>query len=206
MAFVVGLAPVARPGVDLLVDQNEAIARSQGASEEEVALARAVRGELYAAGVAGDEAAAEQVVRDYFGALYDRQDAAVQRQLGDRHAFVQARLTPSWPLSTSPWFLSLLRSDAGADWRRVTAPTLGVFGGKDVQVVAALEAPGDAGGARGGRQHRPQRGHAAGCQSPVPVRRRRAPLAEYATLEQAFTPDLLPLVVDWIVERTGVQP
>ncbi len=41
----------------------------------------------------------------------------------------------------SPGFVSLLRSDAGSDWRRVTAPTLGVFGGKDVLVVAALEAP-----------------------------------------------------------------
>ncbi len=136
-----GPRAVARPGVDLLVDQNEAIARSQGASEEEVALARDFAARLYAAALADDTAAAEQIVRDYFGELYDRQDAATQQQVGDRDAFIQRQVDAQLAALTSPWFLSLLRSDAGADWRRVTSPTLGVFGGKDVQVIAAAEAP-----------------------------------------------------------------
>lgn len=205
VAFVVGLAPVVRPGIDLLLDQNEASVRAQGVSDEEVALSRQFASELYAAALAGDEAAAEQVVRDYFGGVYDRQDAAVQQQLGDRDAFIQAQVDSQLPVLFSPWFLSVLRSDAGADWRRVTAPTLGVFGGKDVQVAAdpegsamqaALEAAGNT-------DHSvvtlPDANHLFQSATTGAV-------TEYATLEQAFTPDLLPLVVDWIVERADVQP
>ena len=61
--------------------------------------------------------------------------------MGDRDTFIQRQVDAQLAALTSPWFLSLLRSDAGADWRRVTSPTLGVFGGKDVQVIAAAEAP-----------------------------------------------------------------
>jgi pimeloyl-ACP methyl ester carboxylesterase len=205
VAFVVGLAPVARPGVDLLVDQNEAIARSQGAPEAEVAIARQFAADLYAAGMAEDLAAAEAIVREYFGALYDRQDAAGRQAMGDRDAFIDGHVRAQLDGLRQPWFLSLLRSDAEADWRRVTAPTLGVFGGKDVQVIATQEAPALEAAlvAAGNDDYQvvtlPDANHL--FQSAT-----TGALAEYATLEQAFTPDLLPLVVDWIVERSGAQP
>ena len=205
VAFVVGLAPVARPGLDLLIDQNEAITRSQGGSDEEAAMAREFAVQLYAAGLGGDRVTAERVVRQYFGALYDRQDAAVQQQVGDRDAFVQAQVDAQMAALTSPWFLSLLRSDAGADWRHVTAPTLGVFGGKDVQVIADLEAPAmeaaldAAGNSDNTIVTLPDANHLFQAAT-------TGALAEYATLDQAFTPELLPLVVDWIVERVVVQP
>lgn len=205
VAFVVGLAPVARPGVDLLVDQNEALARSQGAPESEVMIVREFAADLYAAGMAEDMVAAEQIVRDYFGPLYDRQDAATQQSMGERAAFVEGQVRSQLDGLRRPWFLSLLRSDAGADWRRVTAPTLGVFGGKDVQVVARLEAPAmqaaleAAGNSDATITTLPDANHLFQTAQTGAV-------GEYGTLEQSFTPGLLPLIVDWVVQQAGVAP
>jgi len=205
VAFVVGLAPVARPGVDLLVDQAEAIARSQGGTVEQIAAARSFASRLYAAGLAGVATAAETILREYFGDLYDGQDPASRQVLGDREDFIQGQVDGQLATLKSPWFLSLLRSDAGRDWSQVSAPTLGVFGGKDVQVIAALEAPAmqaalDAAGntdvtivTLGDANHLFQTATTGA-------------VGEYSSLEQAFAPDLMPLVVGWVVEHAGIAP
>ncbi len=204
VAFVVGLAPVARSGFDLLVAQAEGIARSQGASEADVLLARDFAADLYTAAMANDMGAAEQIVRGYYLALYDRQAEAVRAQMGDRDAFVQSQADMHLGALASPGFVSLLRSDAGADWRRVTAPTLGVFGGKDVLVVAALEAPALQGAleAAGNADHTvvtlPDANHLFQAAT-------TGGLTEFATLEQTFTPELLPLVVDWVVDHSDIS-
>ena len=100
-------------------------------------------------------------------------------------------------------FLSLLRSDAGADWERVIVPTLAIFGGKDVQVVAEEEAQAliDALERAGNRDYEvntlPDANHL--FQAAV-----TGDIGEYGTLQPVFTPDFLPLVIDWIRDVTGL--
>ncbi len=205
VAFVVGSAPVARPGVDLLVDQAEAITRSQGATNDQVAAARSFAIRLYAAGLAGHAATAEQILREFFGDVYDGQDPASRQALGDRGHFIQGQVDGQLTTLKRPWFLSLLRSDAGRDWSEVTAPTLGVFGGNDVQVVAALEAPAlkaaldAAGNTDVTIVTLPDANHLFHSATTGAV-------GEYSSLEQAFTPDLMPLVVDWVVDHARTTP
>ncbi len=69
----------------------------------------------------------------------------------------------------SPWFVSLLQSDAGAAWAAGPAPVLGLFGGKDVQVPALSQAPALQAALDGGRQPGRDHHHAPGRQPPVPV-------------------------------------
>ncbi len=203
IAFVVGMAPPATSGVDLLVQQNEAILRVQGTTETEIAPAVQFAKDVYARVIAGDEPGAERVIREYAGALYDRQTPAAQRQLGERAAFLQSQVDSRMTTLFSPWFVSLLESDAGAAWARVHAPVLGLFGGKDVQVPALTQAPAltaalqSAGDTDVTVTTIPDANHL--FQSA-----RTGAVGEYGSLEQAFTPEFLPTLVDWVVAHAGV--
>ncbi len=203
VAFVVGMAPPATTGVDLLVQQSEAILRVSGTPQAEIPIAVQFARDVYAQVLAGDKAAAEQVIRDYVGALYDRQTPDVQRQLGDRSAYIQSQVDSRMTSLFSPEFASLLASDAGAAWARVRAPVLGLFGGKDVQVpaieqAAALRAALQAGGNPDGTVITlPDANHL--FQSA-----KTGAVGEYGSLAQAFTPDFLPTLVDWVTKHAGI--
>jgi pimeloyl-ACP methyl ester carboxylesterase len=202
VAFVVGLAPMVRPGIELMLDQAFAIARSQGLTEEQARSSVEANRRLYTAALETDEAQLEGVARQVFGDIWDGFDEATREQVGDRDAWVEQQVAAQLPALRSDWFRSLLQADPLADWARVEAPVLGVFGGKDVQVIAgpeseALEA------ALGDREAR-SRVEVLADANHLFQSATTGGLEEYPTLEQTFTPELLPLVTDWIREVTGL--
>ena len=86
----------------------------------------------------------------------------------------------------------------------MTVPVLALYGGKDVQVPAAQNAPALAteltldAQALASIVVLPDANHlfqSAKTGSP----------SEYGTLDQTFTPEFLPTVVNWVTARTGVQ-
>jgi pimeloyl-ACP methyl ester carboxylesterase len=204
VAFVVGLAPAVGTGLEVIVDQNEAILRADGASEEALRLTRESTPAIYRAALDGDLARATELARAWFGGLYDLSSAEEQAQMGDRSSWVDAQAEALIATVATDEFRSFLRTDPAADWRQVTSPTLGVFGEKDVQVVAHAEAPrleaalAAAGNTRSrvvvlaGANHMFQ---AAGTGA----------VSEYGSLPAAFTPELLPLVTGWIAGVTGLD-
>lgn len=203
LAFAIGLASPATNGVDLLIAQNGAIVRSSGGTEEEAELAEAFAAELYAAVLADDDVAVERSIRDYFTAFYDRQTAAVQATLGDREAFVDGQLRTQLAAVGQGWYVDLLRSDAGVGWAMATMPVLGVFAARDVQVLADQNAP--------LMEAQLADGHPASRVVTLPDANHlfqaaeSGSLAEYGTLEPVFTPELLPLLVEWVAGVTGVD-
>ncbi len=203
IAFVVGMAAPAADGVSVILAQNEAIARSQGASEEELAQARDVDERALPAARDGDEATLEATLRDYLGSLWDDASAEDRAVLGEREPFIDRQLEGMLARYRSDWFRSFLAYDPAPDWRRVNVPVLGLFGGRDVQVVTeqnepalrtALEAAGnedveivvfdDA-------NHLFQASESGAIE-------------EYASLAPEFTPEFLPTLVEWVTARAGV--
>lgn len=202
IAFAIGLAAPATNGVDLMVAQNGAIARTSGADAAGVERAETFARALYEATLAGDEAAARLAVETYFGDLWDRQPPDAQAALGERGAFVADQVDRQLAAVGGPWFTELLRSDAGIGWGMARIPVLGVFGGKDVQVLADQNAPlmevQLAGSDPSSRVVTlPDANHL--FQAAV-----TGGLAEYGTLASTFTPDLLPLVTAWVAEQVGL--
>jgi pimeloyl-ACP methyl ester carboxylesterase len=186
-----------------MLDQTYAIARSQGLTVGQAQASVDANRRMYEAALAGDEERLEVVVREVFGDAWDGSDEATREQLGDRDSWVEQQVTAQLPALSSSWFRSLLRADPSADWARVTAPVLGVFGGKDVQVLAdaestALEAALDDRDVRSRVEVLADANHL--FQSAV-----TGGLEEYPTLEQTFTPELLSLVTDWIRGVTGLD-
>lgn len=203
VAFVVGLAPMVRSGLDLLVDQTVAIARSQGLSEEAAEATAEANRRLYEAALSSEPDELGSVLREVLAETYDALEPSQQEAIGDRDAWIDQQVAAQLPTLRSPWFRSLLEADPSVDWAKVDAPVLAVFGGKDVQVIAEPESA-TLEAALGGRDERsrieviPDANH-------LFQRATTGGLEEYPTLEQTFTPELLPLVTDWIRMVTGLD-
>lgn len=203
VAFVVGLAPMVRPGIELMLDQTFAIARSQGQTVEQAQATVDANRRLYEAALTGDEEALERVIREVMGEAWDGMDSSTQARVGDRDAWVGQQVAAQLPSLGSPWFRSLLRADPSADWAEVKAPVLGVFGAKDVQVIAEPESEAlEAAIARGDERSRVEILADANHLFQQAV---TGGLQEYPTLDQTFTPELLPLITDWVREVVGLD-
>lgn len=202
LAFVVAMASPAVNGVDLLIAQAGAIARTSGSTSQEVEEAVAFARELYAAVLADDRDAMEAAVRAYHGGLYDRQPEEVRRAMGDRETFIDQQARVQLEAVGAGWFVDLLRSDPGDGWRAARMPVLAVFGGKDVQVLADQNAP--------TMEDALAASHPASWVVVLPDANHlfqaagTGGLAEYGQLPPAFTPDFLPLVTGWVAEQVGL--
>jgi hypothetical protein len=204
IAFVVGMAAPAVDGVSLLVAQNEAIQRAQGASEEDIALARTAAERTMPAARDGDVATFEAALNEYFGVLWDRATDEDRTILGDRASFISRQVEGLRERYLSDWFRSLLAYDPAPDWQRVAVPVLGLFGGKDVQVVTAQNEPAlraalEAGGNEDvrivvlpGANHLFQAAESGAVE-------------EYSSLAPEFDEGFLPALVAWVTTQAGLR-
>jgi pimeloyl-ACP methyl ester carboxylesterase len=198
------MAAPAVSGLELMVEQNVALARIGGTPVHEQEHLRIFVGAAYAAVLEEDAEALEASIREAFGAYWDRLTPERRSVVPEREAFVALQVAAQVSALSSPWFRSILESDAGADWARVSVPVLGLYGGRDVQLAAArnTEALSDALGLGGNDDPEiivfPDANHLFQAAETGNVE-------EYATLGTDFTPDFLPLRVDWIVEHSGVR-
>ena len=204
VAFVVGMAAPAVAGLEFMVEQNVALARVGGTPVDEQEHLRIFVEAAYAAVLAEDTEALEAAIREAFGAYWDRLTLERRSAVPEREAFVDLQVAAQVSALSSRWFRSILESDAGADWARVSVPVLGLYGGRDVQLAAArnAEALREALGLGGNEDHEiivfPDANHLFQAAETGDV-------AEYATLGTDFTPDFLPMLVNWVVEHSGVS-
>jgi pimeloyl-ACP methyl ester carboxylesterase len=204
VAFVVGMAAPAVEGIQLLVDQAEMIGRTSGTSEEVLATTTPLYAEAYRAALAGDAAATEEHLREAGGAYWDAQSEDVRVVLGEREAFIDRQVGAQLPTLMSEWFRSVLGSDPAADWSRVTVPVLALFGALDVQVPPA---PNEDALREALEQARnddvtvvtfPDANHLFQAAE-------TGGLEEYGRLPDTFSADVLPTLVDWVVQRAGIS-
>jgi len=198
LAFLVILAGSAMPGADILFDQAERILKANGASEEQLQAQRAMQEQLFQA-IRSDEGWDE--VKANMSAQIR---TAVEQLPADQRAaianvdeYVNTQVEAQISQSQTPWFRYLLDYDPAPALEALTVPALAIFGELDLQVPPDSNAPAmeKALKASGQNQHRivtlPGANHLfqkATTGSP----------AEYATLDKAFVPELLPLITDWI--------
>ena len=151
----------------------------------------------------GDFDALEQVTRDLYGTLWDNMPPEDQELAGERETFIQLQLDSQMPIFQSDWYRSFLGYDPTADWMQVTVPVLGIFGGKDVQVIAktnqaALEADlAEAGNEDVTTFTIPDANH-------LFQEAETGAIGEYGQLAPEFVDGFVDAVVDWTVERAGV--
>ena len=203
VAFLVLLAG---PGVrldELLLEQSAAIERASGASEGLIEASAKVSKRLtdILASEGVDSTAQRRLEAEIARATPEL--AAAQRTAADS-AIVRAWPTQAknqLPMYTSRWFRHLVQHDPAPVLKKVRVPVLALFGGKDLQVPPAQNAPQVEKALRAGRNDDfavevlPGLNH-------LFQHAETGLMDEYARIEETIAPQVLERIASWIRERT----
>jgi pimeloyl-ACP methyl ester carboxylesterase len=197
VGFIVMLAGTGLRGDRILLMQQELIARASGASENDIRMAAAFNRKIFETVIKDSnpaqlEAALTETIRQAVGEIPD--NAPTKAQYGDD--FIKASVARI----SSPWMQYFIRYDPAPALKKVRCPVLAVNGSKDLQVPARenIEAIRTALG-EGGNPDTTIREYSGlnhlfqECTTGSP--------AEYAVIEQTFSPDVLKDISDWILKK-----
>jgi uncharacterized protein len=184
IAFVVSLAGTAVPGYEVLSGQLRDALAALPAEQRDAIYGSEIRSLDLTVGQ--DWPALEQLLRDEHAAMSSEQQA----QVGPTDEYVSQGM-----IFYRGWLHTFATHDPATDWRNVRVPVLAIYGGRDVQVRADLNAPALEPALEGNQEARivilPTANHL--FQDAVTG----AP-DEYGTLPAAFVPGFAQTIADFI--------
>jgi pimeloyl-ACP methyl ester carboxylesterase len=197
--FIVSLAGLGVSGKDVLLLQTRLMLEAEGATPEEAQAQVDLMTQV--ATLLDDPEALEEAIYDAALAQVEALPQEQRDAIGDIESYAHALAAQQASQLQAPSVRALLAFDPTPLWAKTTVPVLAIFGGKDKQVDATQNAaPLLEALTQGGNKDvtvvvLPDANHlfqAAGGGA----------LSEYATLAPEFTPDLLPVIIDWITLHT----
>ena len=194
--FIVLMAAPGVRGAELLMQQQAAISRAMGMTDEYIAKTESINKKLYELILEiRDIDALKKELKAYLKEVLPGLTGTetIQGMSIDEYADMQVKQL------TSPWMLYFIRYDPVPVLENVKCPVLAINGSKDLQVSPenldairkALE--------RGGNsdvivKELPGLNHLfQECQTGLP--------AEYSTIEQTFSPEALDVITNWILQH-----
>jgi pimeloyl-ACP methyl ester carboxylesterase len=200
LAFVVLLAGTSMTGEAILYDQADQIMAANGATEEQRKTQRETQ-EMMMHAIRTDEGwdEIEVILTEQVRASLVDMPAEQRDAIDNPDEFVATQVKTQISRSQSPWFRAFIDYDPVPALEMLQIPALAIFGELDLQVPPRSNSEGmeKAFKSSGHEQYRivtlPNANHLfqkATTGSPT----------EYATLEKAFVPELLPLITAWIKE------
>jgi uncharacterized protein len=204
VAFIVLMAGTSVTGEKVLLDQVESLARSGGATPEQIARQMDLQRRVLRAVTSGR--GWDTVERDVAQAL--AADLAAKppalRSGIDSAEFIRERTKAQLAAARTPWLTFFSRYDPAPALQKVTCPVLALFGGRDMQVTESLNRVPLEGAMRAGGNRDwevkvfPTANHLfQDAQTGSP--------REYATLPKEFVKGFLEAMAGWIGQRTGVR-
>ncbi len=194
VAFVISMAGPAAPPLEGLMRQHEKSLQAAGAPQPIVEREMAQLRTILELTLAEDWDALEALFREVIGEQLASMTEAQREGLGGIETLID-QVMPQYRV----WYRYFLQHDTAADWQRVTAPVLVLFGGLDSLTDVD--------------EHRPALETALDGHDDVTVL--VFPTAnhlfqdavtgselEYATLAPEYAPGVLDAVSDWVRERT----
>jgi len=203
VAFIILMASPTVDGLAVLKEQNRLMFALSGQSQELIDSYMRYLDALYPLVIARDWEAARQLTYDSILEQYALLSAADQAAIGDAAAYAEQQTAAFIAGYGQEWFASLLEYDPAPDFAQVSVPMLAVFGGKDVQVPVSQNVPpleaiiAENADADITLVTLPNANHL--FQEAV-----TGNTDEYVTLEQNFTPDFLPTLIEWLSARVTV--
>jgi len=194
VGFIVMLAGTGIRGDKILLLQNELIAKASGMSEEKIASAHKLNTSVYSKILNTEGIVPHQDIIDFLTSIKDE-----LVEFAPEGMSVDNFIKTSAVQMSSPWMQYFLRYDPAPALEKVKCPTLVVNGSKDLQVpakenIAAISAALKKGGNKKVTvKEYPCLNHLfQECTTGTP--------AEYAIIEQTFSPNVLKDLGDWIVK------
>ncbi len=196
IAFIVLLAGVGVPGNELLLMQQQLIGKVSGMSEEALQKARAINQKAYDIILKTlDADSVKMALTSYFSQTIDEIPQALKPSGMDDDQYIRLLLNQL----TIPWMLDLIRYDPAVVLEKVRCPVLALNGEKDLQVPpkANLEAIEKA--LKKGGNSAVTTKELQGLNHLFQEAETGSP-AEYAEIEQTFSPVALKEISDWILK------
>lgn len=182
VAFLISLAGPAVKGIDVLKEQQKAILRAQGMTEEMIQFSTNANAQLF----------------DIVETSKDRAEAdSLMRQLVKGWGYNEELTGQTVGQMTSAWMYYFLKYDPTEAIVKTNCPALLLNGSKDVQVIASQNLPAyqnlidENGKTNLTLQEFPGLNHLfQHCETGVP--------AEYATIEETISPEVLEMIVGFV--------
>lgn len=197
--FIVLLAGTGIPGDQLLLLQQEAIARAQGIPETEIQKIVQVNQGVY---TIIKDAKTEYLKNDldkYLRMIYEEKKAVDLPESTNVDELIENQIITL----TNPWMSQFIQYNPLTSLSQVKCPTLAIIGEKDLQVPPKVNLPAIkkaldyAGNKNVTTMELPGLNHLfQECETGLP--------SEYAKIEQTFSPDALKIISDWI--HSVIQP
>ncbi len=197
--FILSLAGLGVSGEEVLLLQTRLMLEAEGATPEEAQAQVDLMTQV--ATLLDDPEALEEAIYNASLAQFEALPQEQQDAIGDIEAYARNLAAQQATQLQAPSVRALLEYDPAPDWARTTVPVLAIFGGKDKQVDATqnaaplLDALTEGGNMDVTVAVLPDANHlfqVAGSGA----------FSEYATLPAEFTPDLLPIIIEWITRQT----
>jgi len=189
--WLVLLAAPATPGEQTLLRQSELIGRAGGLSDEQLE-----------ASLGFDQAAYALVRKEKDPSALAEKLIALVKESGLDAALPPAALETQLRMLSSPWFRFFLDYDPLPNLKAVSCPVLALYGQKDLQVAPKANLPllqkvlQDAANSHAEVRELPELNHLfQHAYTGTP--------AEYAAIEETFSPEALALIVDWVREHSS---
>lgn len=204
VAFIICISGIGSTGEESFYAQNEAVARAEGATEEEI-IENSRTLEMFISFVR--EGASDSEMRPVIIRMVRNQMALTsrngKREAGGTEKEIETKISCVLTTYNTPWFRSFLDYDAKQVLARVKCPVLLLFGELDLQVpaemhsramVSALE--------RAGNDDYvmkifPKANH-------LFLHARTGSPSEYGDLAKEFVPGFLEFMSDWILEHVDI--
>ena len=197
--FIVSLAGLGVSGEEVLLLQSRLMLEAEGATPEEVQAQVDLMTQITT--LLDDPEALEEAIYEAALAQAAAMPQEQQELIGDLEIYARTLATQQATQLQAPSLRALLEYDPAPDWAKTTVPVLAIFGGKDKQVDATQNAaPLLDALTQGGNTDvtvivLPDANHLFQASE-------SGAFSEYAVLDPEFTPDLLPLIIDWITLHT----
>lgn len=193
IAFIVSLAGPGVSGYDILSKQTRDVLSASGNSEKEVEEAWATNSNLFKIIMAQpDQRKAAKEAMEWYSKDLDSKGLSPDERRDKMVAFAQGIGQVN-----NPWMRYFLSTDPAVFWREVKCPVLALNGDKDLQVSYAQNLPAIKAAVISGGNKKvktmvlPGHNHLfQHCTTGAP--------AEYATIEETFSPEALAIITKWI--------
>jgi uncharacterized protein len=198
VSFLVLLAPPGEPLRSLLIRQTRALYNLQGLDEKLIDRALAAQaGDLEL--VADPSMTADQLQEKLRAVSANRRKQFTDEERA-RLGITADAIEGNIRIATTAWFRSLTRQDPAVNLRNVRIPVLALFGEKDFQVDAPVNAEAVRAALAAGKNPDHEVRTFPGLNH-LFQHAKTGGMDEYATIEETFAPEALGAIGDWIVAR-----